>query len=95
MEEEKYFEFNFWGTDIGAEAMSEFKRLTKNQNIKKGMKQTIKPIGRPLKISNKKLEKAYQLWEIGKITQKQIAETFKVSERTINRQFKKMEGEEN
>lgn len=95
MEKEKFYNFELLHNDIGTETMSEFKRVSKNIQIKKGMENTIKKIGRPTKISTEQLKKVYQIWKTGEATQREIAKALNVSERTLNRKFKQLKGEEN
>lgn len=66
----------------------EQKEESKGEKIKKGMKTSVKKIGRPSAITDNMVSKAFKLWEDGQITQKEIAEKWNVSERTVRRKFK-------
>lgn len=65
------------------------KEKERRENISKGMKNSFKKLGRPKKIDDEILRKAYGKWLCGQITQREIAEIFAISERTISRRFKK------
>ncbi|MGM0109881.1 winged helix-turn-helix transcriptional regulator [Enterococcus sp. DIV0187] len=95
MNEDSLKKIGFDEFDVGMQVMAEFKRVSKNQEIIKGMEHTVKVIGRPRKITKQQLLKAYGLWEKGKLTQKEVARELGVSIRTINRNFKKLESEDN
>ncbi|ALS38486.1 hypothetical protein ABID30_002205 [Enterococcus rotai] len=75
--------------DCGYDSISE-EEWNRRKKIKKGMQQSIKKMGRPSKIDDETLKKAYGKWLSGTLTQKQIAEILGVSERTVNRKFKKL-----
>lgn len=66
------------------------KEKERRSKIKNGMNQSLKKIGRPKKIDDETLRKAYGKWLCGQITQREIAEIFEISERTDSRRFKKM-----
>ena len=51
------------------------------------MKNSFKKMGRPKIIDDETLRKAYGKWLSGQITQKEIAEIFEISERTVSRRF--------
>lgn len=62
----------------------------RRDNIRNGMTQSLKKIGRPKKIDDETLKKAYSKWLSGQITQKEISIFFNISERTVNRRFKSL-----
>lgn len=74
---------------VGYDFISQ-EELERRNNIKKGMQQSIKKMGRTSKINDETLKKSYGKWLSGTITQKKIAITLGVSERTISRKFKKL-----
>lgn len=53
------------------------------------MQNLLKKMGRPKKVDDEAIRKAYGKWLCGQITQKKIAETIGISERTVSRRFKK------
>ena len=73
----------------GNELKKVYKTLTKNKKISDGLNASIKEIGRPSKISEEAVKRAYDLWKQKKITQKQIAKNWNVSERTVRRRLVK------
>lgn len=74
---------------VGYDSITE-KEWKRRNKIKKGMQKSIKKMGRPSKINDETLKKSYGIWLSGTLTQKEIAEILGVSERTINRKFKKL-----
>lgn len=68
---------------------AEMKEQKRRENIKKGMQNSINKIGRPSKITDKMIQKAFNKWKNEEITQKEIAQSWKVSERTVRRKFAK------
>lgn len=66
------------------------KEKERRDKIKQGMKNSFKKLGRPKKIDDDTFRKAYGKWLCGQITQREIAEIFEISERTVSRRFKKM-----
>ncbi|MHC5373562.1 helix-turn-helix domain-containing protein [Enterococcus sp. LJL120] len=71
----------------GNELLNCYQSIIKNRNISKGIQKTVKVIGRPSKISDKQIEKAYKLWKAKQMTQKQISNKLEISERTLRRYF--------
>lgn len=65
------------------------KEKERRDKIKQGMKNSFKKIGRPKKVDDETLKKAYSKWLSGQITQREIAEIFNLSERTVSRRFQK------
>ncbi|WP_265458606.1 helix-turn-helix domain-containing protein [Enterococcus sp. HY326] len=72
----------------GEELLDCYKSVIKNKNISKSLQTTLEKVGRPQKISDKQVEKAYEIWKTGKMTQREIALELGVSERTLRRYFK-------
>ncbi len=68
----------------------ELKEKKRRENIKKGMANSINKIGRPSKITEEMVKKAYARWRDGQISQKEIANSWGVSERTVRRKFAKL-----
>lgn len=75
--------------DCGYDTITE-EEMKRRKKIKNGMQHSIKKMGRPSKINEETLKKSYGKWLSGVLTQKQIAEILGVSERTVNRKFKKL-----
>jgi len=73
----------------GNELLEIYSNVNKNKNISRGLKTSIKQIGRPSKITEEAVKRAYRLWNQKKKTQKEIAENWNVSERTVRRKFAK------
>ena len=92
MEEEQNYvpTITYSGID-GNELKKVYKTLTKNKKISNGLNTSIKEIGRPSKISEEAVKRAYLLWKQKKITQQQIAVNWNVSERTVRRRFKRLD----
>ena len=65
------------------------KEKQRRENISEGMQNSIKKVGRPKKVDDETLRKPYGRWLCGQITQREIAEIFNLSERTVSRRFKK------
>lgn len=89
MEEEKNYVPKIIYSEIsGEEIQKMYKTMNKNKKISTSLNTSIKPIGRPSNITNSMVHKAYTLWKGKKLTQKEIAESWGVSERTVRRKFK-------
>ena len=73
--------------DLHGITNDELKELKRRENIRKGMKKSINQIGRPSKITDEMLKRAFEKWSSGKVSQKEIATTWNVSERTVRRKF--------
>ena len=90
-EEQKYVPKIIYSEIDGDKTKEIYKTIIKNKNISKGLHTSLKSVGRPTMISANSVKRAYNLWKEKKITQKKIAENWKVSERTVRRRFKEME----
>lgn len=72
------------------EELKELKEQKRRENIKKGMANSINKIGRPSKITDEMVKKAFDKWINGQISQKEVANSWGVSERTVRRKFSKL-----
>ncbi|MDT2531967.1 DeoR family transcriptional regulator [Enterococcus raffinosus] len=91
MEEEQNYVPKIIYSEIDGDKTKEiYKTVIKNKNISKGLNTSLKSVGRPIIISENSVKRAYNLWKKKKITQKKIAENWKVSERTVRRRFKEI-----
>ena len=90
MEEEQNYVPRITYSEIDGTKLQEvYRNVNKNKNISKGLNTSIKQVGRPSKISEEAVKRAYLLWKQKKITQQQIASEWGVSVRTVRRKFNK------
>ena len=88
MEEKNYVPEIIISEIDGNEMQTIYKSVMKNKNISRGLNTSLKAIGRPKKISDEMVRRAYNLWNQGEIKQREIASNWGVSERTVRRHFK-------
>lgn len=87
-EEQNYVPKIIFSEIDGNEMQGIYKRIQKNRNISKGLNTSLKNVGRPLKVSDEMVKRAYALWRQDEVKQKEIAANWGVSERTVRRRFK-------
>ncbi|MBL1228020.1 HTH domain-containing protein [Enterococcus sp. BWB1-3] len=90
-EQQKYVPKIIFSGISGKELQEMYKIVNRNKNISRGLNSSLKNVGRPTKISDEMVNRAYSLWKQKKITQKEIADNWGVSERTVRRRFKALE----
>lgn len=89
-EEQRHVPEIFYSEIDGNEFQEIYKSLNKSKNISLGLLNSMNEIGRPKKVSNETAKRAYLLCKTKRITQKEIAESWGVSERTVRRRFKEL-----